>query len=148
MPVNLWLYERTGGRVGGRHGGAPVLLLRTTGRKTGKRRTTPLLYLADEAKLVIVASNGGSPTHPTWFLNLGANPDVEVQIGRELRPVRARVTEGEERAALWTKAVAMYGALRRVPARDRPGDPGGRAQSSPGGVIGSPEATTRLPSTS
>lgn len=109
VPFNRWVYERTGGRVLGTHGGAPVLLLRTTGRKTGNRRTTPLLYLADEAGLVIVASYGGSPTHPAWFLNLGANPDVEVQIGREVRPVRARVTEGEERADLWTKAVAMYG---------------------------------------
>lgn len=108
VPVNLWLYERTGGRVGGRHGGAPVLLLRTTGRKTGKRRTTPLLYLADEGKLVVVASNGGSPTHPDWLLNLRSDPDVEVQVGREQRRVRARVTEGEERAALWAKAVAMY----------------------------------------
>ena len=56
----------------------------------------------------MVASNGGSPTHPDWFLNLRSDPDVEVQVGRELRQVRARVTEGEERAALWTKVVAMY----------------------------------------
>ena len=108
VPANRWIYERTGGKVGGTLAGAPVLLLSTTGRKTGTRRTTPVLYLADGDQLVVVASAGGSPTHPAWFLNLEADPDAEVQIGREVRPVRARITAGADRTALWRSLVAMY----------------------------------------
>ena len=106
--ANRWVYARTDGKVGGTHSGAPVLLLRTTGRRTGKLRTTPLLYLADGGQLVLAASDGGAPSHPAWFLNLEADPDVEVQVGGEVRAVRARITEGDERARLWTRLVALY----------------------------------------
>ena len=88
--------------------GAPVLLLTTTGRKSGKARTQPLLYLTDGDALVVVASFGGSREHPAWFLNLEANPDVEVQVGPEARRTRARVATQEERARLWPRLVQMY----------------------------------------
>ncbi len=86
----------------------PVLLLTTTGRRSGRRRTVPLTYLEDARNLVLVASYGGSPTHPAWFLNLEANPEVEVQIGRERRTMRARRGTPEERARLWPRVVEAY----------------------------------------
>ena len=81
--ANTWLYRKTGGRIGGKFlNGAPVLLLTTTGRKSGQPRTTPLLYLADGDRVIVVASKGGLPTNPLWYLNLKADPNVTVQIGR------------------------------------------------------------------
>ena len=85
-----------------------MLLLTTTGRKTGKQRTTPLLYLKDGDRLVLVASNGGAPKHPTWWLNLQARPEAEVQIGSKKIRVTARQADQEERNQLWSKVVAMY----------------------------------------
>ena len=108
VPLNRFAYERTGGRVGGRLRGAPVLLLSTTGRKTGKRRTTPLLYLVDDDGLVVVASAGGASKHPAWFLNLCSNPEVDVQMGSEHRPMLASETSGDQRTRLWAKLVDMY----------------------------------------
>jgi F420H(2)-dependent quinone reductase len=113
--ANVWLYQRTGGRLGStwRVGaafprGVPMLLMTTTGRKSGIRRTLPLLYLADGANLVVVASQGGLPSDPQWFLNVKANPDVEVQVGARVEPRRARVATPEERAALWPRLVEHY----------------------------------------
>jgi len=107
--LNVWLYRLTGGRVGGRFpGGAPVCLVTHTGRKTGKRRVAPLLYLEDGERVVIVASQGGMPKHPVWYLNLKANPDTEVQIGSRKRKLRAREASPAEKAALWPRLVAMY----------------------------------------
>ena len=80
--LNTWLYRLSGGKIAGSMKGAPILLLTTTGRKTGKTRVTPLLYLRDDENLVVVASKGGAPNHPVWFLNLEANPDVGVEVGR------------------------------------------------------------------
>jgi F420H(2)-dependent quinone reductase len=85
-----------------------VLLLTTTGRKTGKRRTSPLLYLRDGDMLAVVASEGGAPRHPAWYLNLAANPAVEVEIGRTREPRRARDASEDERARLWPRFVEMY----------------------------------------
>ena len=81
--LNTRLYRATHGKLGGRMGGAPVLLLTTTGRKSGKARTTPLLFLRDGTQLIVVASKGGFPTHPAWYLNLSANPQVRVELGSE-----------------------------------------------------------------
>jgi len=107
--LNTWVYQLSGGRIGGRFlRGAPVLLLTTRGRRTGRARTTPLLYLANGEDVVIVASKGGMPTHPVWFLNLEAAPEVEIQIGSERRPMRARRAAAGEKAALWPKLTAMY----------------------------------------
>ena len=102
------LYRATDGRVGGRFLGGPVLLLNTTGRKSGQRRTTPLLYVMDGEDFVIIASNGGAPKHPAWYLNLKANPDATVEIeGRETR-VRAEEASPEDKGRLWQKMVEMY----------------------------------------
>jgi F420H(2)-dependent quinone reductase len=106
--INRVLYRATGGKVGGSMKGAPILLLTTTGRKSGKRRTTPLLYLRDGDALAVVASEGGAPRHPAWFHNLQANPQVEIEIGRERERRRARQATPEERERLWPGLVEMY----------------------------------------
>jgi deazaflavin-dependent oxidoreductase (nitroreductase family) len=95
------VYRWSGGAVGRHVGGRPALLLHTVGRKTSQPRTTALVYARDGDDLVVVASYGGAPGHPAWLLNLQAQPDVQVQIGRTTRPARARVAEGEERERLW-----------------------------------------------
>jgi deazaflavin-dependent oxidoreductase (nitroreductase family) len=109
VKLHVRLYELTGGAVGSRVGRAPVLLLVHRGRTTGTLRTTPLLYLADGESLVVVASYGGAPRDPDWFRNLEANPDAEVQVRRERRPVRARRATAEERERYWPQLDAMYG---------------------------------------
>ena len=121
--ANVWLYVRTGGRLGGRLAGAPVLLLTSTGRQSGKPRTTPLLYLDLGESFAVVASFGGSPKHPAWFLNLRANPEVDVQVGNEHGGRRARIASDNEREQLWPRLVTMYPAYasyqektaRRIP---------------------------------
>ncbi|MDG2305636.1 MAG: nitroreductase family deazaflavin-dependent oxidoreductase [Candidatus Binatia bacterium] len=104
LGVHQWLYENTDGRVGASLGGRPMLLLRTVGRRTREPRTAALLYVRDGDAYVVVASKGGAPQHPGWFHNLKAEPDVEIQVGRERIVVRARVSEGEERSRLWDRA--------------------------------------------
>ncbi len=107
--LNIWAYRLSGGKIGGRFlRGAPVFLLTTIGRKTGEPRTAPLLYLRDEDRFVVVASKGGMSRHPVWYLNLEANPDVEVELGRERIKMSARRASDEEKARLWPKLVAMY----------------------------------------
>ena len=107
--LNTWAYRMTGGRVGGTFlRGAPVMLLTVVGRKSGRQLTVPLLYLRDGDQVVTVASKGGMDHHPLWYLNLVANPDVDVQIGKDVRPMRARTANDDERAHYWPKLVAMY----------------------------------------
>jgi deazaflavin-dependent oxidoreductase (nitroreductase family) len=106
--LQVRLYRRTGGRLGGKMRGSPILLLDHVGRKSGTRRTTPLLYLDDAPDLVIVASAGGRAAHPAWWLNLRAAPETTVQVGAEHRRVRAREANAEERARLWPRLVTMY----------------------------------------
>lgn len=99
------LYAASGGRLGGRMMGMPVLLLTTTGRKTGEPRTNPLMYLPEGTACVVIASNAGEPRHPAWWLNLQANPRASVQRRSEVTAVVAREAQGEERAHLWAKLV-------------------------------------------
>lgn len=106
--LNIPLYRLSGGRVGGRVGRAPVLLLTTTGRKSGQRRTAPVVYLADGNDVVLINTNAGNARIPAWSLNLEADPEAEVELGRERRRVRARIAEGEERADLWRKHIEQY----------------------------------------
>ena len=109
MGVHTAIYRTSGGRLGHTLPGLPgVLLLDHVGARTGTKRTSPLLYLTDGDDVVIVASKGGFPKHPAWFHNLKANPDTTVQIGRELRPVHARIATPAERARLWPRAVDAY----------------------------------------
>ena len=107
--LNTWIYRASGGRIGGRFlRGAPVLLLNTTGRKSGQTRTAPLLYLEDGDRYVVVASKGGMSHHPLWFRNLEASPLVEVEIGRRKLPMTARRATTSEKETLWPRLVAMY----------------------------------------
>ena len=112
--VHTAVYRASRGRVGHKLPGlsAPMLLLDHKGAKSGQERTTPLVYLEDGGRWVIVASKGGHPRHPAWFHNLKANPDTTVQIGSELRTVRARVANAQERKRLWPKAVEAYSGYR------------------------------------
>ena len=104
LTVHQWLYEHSDGRIGANLGGRPMLLLRTVGRRTNQPRTAALLYVRDGDAYVVIASKGGAAHHPGWFHNLTAQPDVEIQVGRERIPVRARVAEREERSRLWARA--------------------------------------------
>lgn len=107
--INTWLFRATGGKVGGRFlRGAPVLLLTTTGRKSGQPRTSPLLYLEDGESIILVASKGGMSHSPLWFHNLEANPNCEVEIGTRRQAMVARRASAEEKRALWPRLVAMY----------------------------------------
>jgi deazaflavin-dependent oxidoreductase (nitroreductase family) len=102
-------YQETGGEVG--HiwrEGSTILLLTTTGRTTGERRTTPLIYAADGDRYVIIASKGGAPDHPGWYLNLAKSPEVELQVKGEVFRARARTAQGEERERLWKKANQVW----------------------------------------
>jgi deazaflavin-dependent oxidoreductase (nitroreductase family) len=107
--LNTVAYRATGGRLGGKfRGGAPVMLVTTTGRKSGRRLTVPLLYLRDGDRVVTVASKGGMDHHPLWYLNMLANPGVDVQIGEDTRSLRAHTASTAEKVELWPKLVAMY----------------------------------------
>jgi len=107
--LNTWIYRLSGGKLGAKFmHGAPVFLLITKGRKSGEPRTAPLIYLRDGADYVLVASKGGMSHHPAWYLNLEANPECEVEIGRARSPMRARRVSDEEKATLWPRLLAIY----------------------------------------
>lgn len=106
--MNVPLYRLSGGRIGGKVNRAPVLLLTTTGRKSGQQRTAPVVYLADGENVVVINTNAGNARVPAWSLNLKANPEGEVEVGRRRYPVRARVSEGAERADLWRRHNEQY----------------------------------------
>jgi len=120
--LNVPAYRLSGGRIGNKVGDGPVLLLTTTGRKSGEARTAPVLYLARGEAMVLIDTNGGNEKLPGWSHNLKAKPEAEVEIGRERIAVRARVAEGRERAELWSACAAQYAGfddytkwLRRTP---------------------------------
>jgi deazaflavin-dependent oxidoreductase (nitroreductase family) len=99
------IYRATGGLIGGRLPGLPALLLLDhVGARSGELRTTPLVYMPDGERMLIVASKGGHPQNPGWLHNLRAHPDTEVQIGRRRKRVRAREAGPDERERLWPKA--------------------------------------------
>ena len=106
--IHVFLYRVSGGRIGGRFKAAPVLLLTTTGRKSGKRRTTPLLYGEDAGKYVLVASVGGAPKHPAWYLNLRDHPDATIQVGGRTLGVHAETASPDQRPRLWTLMAQLY----------------------------------------
>jgi deazaflavin-dependent oxidoreductase (nitroreductase family) len=106
--LNIPLYRLSGGRIGGKLDNTPVLLLTTTGRKSGQQRTAPVVYLADSDRYIVIGSNAGHSRTPAWSLNLKANPGAEVEVGHRRVKVNARVAEGEERAGLWRKANEQY----------------------------------------
>ncbi|HET9102455.1 MAG TPA: nitroreductase family deazaflavin-dependent oxidoreductase [Solirubrobacteraceae bacterium] len=103
------VYRLSRGLVGHRFpGGPPMLLLDHVGARSGTRRTAPLVYVRDGEDVVLVASKGGHPRNPAWLHNLRAHPETTVQIGSEVRPVRARMATAAERGRLWRMAVATY----------------------------------------
>jgi len=109
--IHVALYRRSGGKIGGHLPGWPdarILMVDHTGAKSGVKRTSPLMYHEDGDAIAVVASKAGQPTNPAWFHNLKANPDTTIQIGSEIREVRARVATDEERDRLWPKFVASY----------------------------------------
>jgi deazaflavin-dependent oxidoreductase (nitroreductase family) len=102
-------YRLSHGLIGHRFPGAPpMLLLDHVGARSGVKRTSPLVYGRDGDDLVLVASKGGYPQNPAWLHNLRANPDTRVQVGSQVRNVRARVAEGSERERLWKLMVGVY----------------------------------------
>ena len=103
------IFRLSKGRIGGRVYGAPILLLHHKGAKSGKERISPLLYLPDGQRMVVVASKGGYTKHPGWFHNLMANPDTAVELPREGKvAVHARKASPEERDELWPRVVGLY----------------------------------------
>jgi deazaflavin-dependent oxidoreductase (nitroreductase family) len=102
------LYRLSRGRLGRRIGKAPVLLLSTTGRKTGQRRTVPLLFIGDAGDWIVVASNGGRDDHPGWWRNLSANANATVQAGTRHATVSASEVSSEDRERLWPRLAAVY----------------------------------------
>jgi deazaflavin-dependent oxidoreductase (nitroreductase family) len=103
------VFKASGGRLLGSFGGMPVLILTTTGRKSGKRRSTMLTSpVREDDRIVLVASYGGDDRHPAWFVNLRAHPEVTVTMGGRTRPMRARVASAKERAELWSRVTSAY----------------------------------------
>lgn len=104
------VYRLSGGLVGHRFPGAPpMLLLDHVGARSGKRRTSPLVYARDGENVILVASKGGHPKNPAWFHNLLAHPDTSVQIGSRRQNVHARLADAAERERLWPLVVSVYG---------------------------------------
>jgi deazaflavin-dependent oxidoreductase (nitroreductase family) len=106
--LHAWLWRLTRGRFVDAVGAAPFLLLTTKGRKTGRLRTTPVLYLEDGSDLVLVASFGGNDMHPAWYLNLKECPEAEVVIRGERRRVIAREITSEKKELIWRGLVKLY----------------------------------------
>ncbi|MFI5052817.1 MAG: nitroreductase family deazaflavin-dependent oxidoreductase [Acidimicrobiia bacterium] len=117
------VFRLTKGRVGGKIGAHDVVLLTTTGRRTGQPRTVPLTYLPDGDRFVLIASNGGRDRHPAWYLNVTANPTVTVRLGGDTRTMRARVATPDEKAELWPRVVnwwKRYDGYQQKTERDIP----------------------------
>jgi deazaflavin-dependent oxidoreductase (nitroreductase family) len=116
-------FRANAGTVGGQFASIPLLLLTTTGAKSGEPRTTPLAYVADGTNYVISAGNGGRDMHPGWFHNLLANPLAEVEVGTDRFMAHARVAEGAERERLFGRMIAtapMFAGFRQRTAREIP----------------------------
>ncbi len=110
-------FRANGGKVGGPFAGANMLLLHTTGARTGQERVVPLVYEPHDDGMVIFGSKGGAPTHPDWYHNLVAHADATVEVGNATVPVRARVTEGDEYERLWQRQVELMPGLGDYQAR-------------------------------
>ena len=127
--LHRFVYRVSGGRLGGNLGGKPMLLLTNIGRKTGKQRETPLLYVEDQnpagdgVRWVVVASNAGDDRQPAWWLNLQSRPDTTIQVGTRHHDVHARRATPDEVEAIWPtllSAYSYYDAYRKRTARDIP----------------------------
>jgi deazaflavin-dependent oxidoreductase (nitroreductase family) len=110
-------FRAHGGKVSGEFEHTPMLLLTTTGARSGQRHTTPMGYMPDGDRLIVFAANGGSPTNPDWYHNLVAHPHVTVEVGTEAFEAIAVVTEDAERERLWISGVALYPFLAKHQAK-------------------------------
>ena len=137
LALHQFIYENSGGRIGKRIGRSPMLLLRTTGRKTGQPRTAALLYHRDGRNYVVVGSKGGSDVEPAWLRNLEATPDVGVQVGTKRFPAKARIASADERERLWPEMTRLWPQYDRYQSQTKrliplvilapaSGEPGGR----------------------
>ena len=106
------IYRLSGGRIFSRSVGCPVVLLTTTGRKSGEPRTAPIFGFREGESIVVVPSNAGKKHYPSWYLNLRANPQAQVQLGPEIRLVKAREATSEERERLWPFLASQYGGYQ------------------------------------
>ena len=117
-------FRANAGKVGGPFEGAPLLLLHTTGARSGQERVNPVMYRGDGDRLAVFASKGGAPTNPDWYHNLLAHPRARVEVGTDAFDVTARVAEGEERERIWKKAAAVWpdydNYAKRAPHRQIP----------------------------
>lgn len=123
MAIHVGLYRLSKGRIGGTMGRSKVLLLTTTGRKSGKARTVPVGAFDRQGGWVVVASNNGQPAHPAWYLNLKSQPRVSVQVLDKVMPVTAEVLTGQARAQAWQQVIATapsYGHYEKRTAREIP----------------------------
>lgn len=100
-------FRANGGQVGGQFAGAPLLLLHTTGAKSGQERINPLVYTTDGDRIIIIASKGGAPSSPDWYYNLVAHPEVTLEVGTEHFRARATVAEEPERTRLYEQQAAQ-----------------------------------------
>ncbi len=123
LSVAVFLYRATGGRVGGSMSGVDVLLLTATGRKSGKKRTIPLVYIRDGSAYVITASAGGADKHPGWFFNVRSNPNVTIQVkDKQIRAV-AEVASPEKKSELWPqllKVASNFASYQQRTSREIP----------------------------
>lgn len=117
--LNVPIYRASRGKLAGKVGGSPVLLLNTVGRRSGQRRTAPVLYMQDGEGFVVIGSNAGNERAPAWALNLKANPDAEIELRGRRQPVRARVAEGDERVELWRRINELYRGFDDYDARTK-----------------------------
>lgn len=123
MQGHVSLYRLTGGAIGGKLIGLPALILTTVGRKSGISRVTPLTYIPDGERYLLIASNGGSDRVPTWWLNLEANPEAKIEVGRNTISVQARTADAQERAVLWPRIVSQasnYAGYQKKTTREIP----------------------------
>jgi deazaflavin-dependent oxidoreductase (nitroreductase family) len=123
VSVGVFLYRLTGGGIGGRVQSLPVLLLTTTGRKSGKTRTVPVGFLRDGSDYVIIASNAGLPQNPAWFLNLKSHPEATIQVKRQHIQVKAETANPEKRRELWARLMEVapgYGRYQKRTPREIP----------------------------
>ena len=107
--INVWVYRASGGRLMNRFpNGSPICLVTMTGRRSGRRRTIPLIHVPRGDDVILIASQGGMSTHPLWFYNISANPEVTISADGCTRRLRARRVDDAEKSALWPVAVAVY----------------------------------------
>ena len=108
VPIHNAIHRLSGGRLGKTFNGSPVCFVTMKGRKTGKLRTIPLIYIPHGEDVLLVASQGGMDVHPAWYRNLLANPDIEIEVGTEKRAMRARQASPAEKKELWPVCEAVY----------------------------------------